>query len=157
MAVFKLRFINSSGLVAEGIDWVTSSLWDHAEIETETGTYIGAHAGTGIQERAADYCVPTRERRYEVPVTDEQLALMMAFARAKIGTPYDYLDIVGLFVHHDLTSAGREICSMFVFEAAFAGGLPMLNVLAGYTNLVTPETLHLAPCLIGRCVFSAGD
>jgi len=154
MADFRIRFINSPGFVSEAIDWVTFSLWDHAEIETETGTYIGAHAGTGVQERPADYCVPTRERRYAIPVTDDELAKIMAFARSKIGTPYNYVDIAGLFLHHDLTSPNREICSMFVFESALAGGVQMLNVLPGYTNLVTPETLHLSPLLIGRSFYS---
>jgi len=149
-----MRFINSSGIVSAGIDWVTDSLWDHVEIQMEEGTYIGAHAGTGIQERSADYCKPSRERRYAVPVTDEQLTAIMEFARSKIGTPYDYLDIAGLFFHdRNLFSKSREICSMFVLEAAMAGNLQMLNVLPGFTHLITPETLHLSPLLIGNCTY----
>ena len=79
----------------------------------------------------------------------------MSFACGKIGTPYNFEDIAGLFLH-DREMAGRDrlICSMFALECAMAGGLEMLNVLSGYQQLVTPEMLHLSPLLIGRCVYS---
>lgn len=155
MAHFKLRFINTSGFVASIIDWDTNSLWDHAEIETDSGTYIGAHAAGGVQERPANYCTPTRERRYAIPCSQAQLDRIMAYARSKIGTPYDYADIVGLlFRDRDLNSRGRDICSVFVLMAAMQGNLKMLNVLEGYSYLVTPEMLHLSPLLIGNCTYS---
>jgi hypothetical protein len=154
MAEFKLRFINSEGLVSAGINWVTNSLWDHVEVETPEGTYIGAHANSGIQERPAGYCKPTRERRYSIPCTDEQLAKSLAYARAKIGTPYDYKDILGLFLHdRRLNSKSREICSAFAFDVAWAGGIMMLNCLPGFRYLITPETLHLSSLLIGHCTY----
>jgi hypothetical protein len=152
---FKIRFINSDDFVGRAIDWTTNSLWDHAEIETDEGTYIGAHAGSGVEERAAEYCKPSRERRYAIPVTADQHARMMAFARSKIGTPYNYLDIAGLFLHdRRLNSGHRAICSVFVFDAAIAADFYLLNVLPGFTYLITPETLHLSPLLIGRCTYS---
>lgn len=155
MAKFTIRFINSDDLVGHLIDWTTNSLWDHAEIATEAGTYIGAHAVSGIEERPAGWCKPSRERRYAIPCTDEQLAKIMAFARSKIGTPYNYRDIIGLFLHdRGINSNSRAICSEFVFQAAVAGGLWLLNVLPDYSHLVTPETLHLSPLLIGHCTYS---
>jgi uncharacterized protein YycO len=154
MASFKLRVVNSSDFVGRSIDWVTNSLWDHVEIEDEDGRWIAAHAGSGVGIFPADYAKPTRERRYSIPCTDEQYAKAMAYARSKVGTPYDYLDIVGLLFHdRSIHSKEREICSMFVFESAWAAGIQMLNVLPGYTQLVTPETLHLSPLLIGRCTY----
>jgi hypothetical protein len=154
MALFKIRFITESDPISDAIRLVTFSEWSHVEIITETGSYIGAHAKGGVQERPADYTKVSRERRYEIPVADDQYTKMMAFARSKIGTPYDFKDIAGLFLHKNLSSEGTEICSMFVFESALAGGLQMLNVLSEYSNLVTPETLHLSPYLIGKCVYS---
>ena len=154
MALFRIRFITESDLLSDAIRLVTFSEWSHVEIMTETGTYIGAHASGGVQERPANYTKVSRERRYAIPVTDEQLAKIMTFARSKVGTPYNFEDIAGLFLHHDLTQKGREICSMFVTQAAMVGGVAMLNVLQGYTNLVTPEDLHLSPLLVDRCFYS---
>ncbi len=153
MALFRLRFINSSDLIGRGIDWVTNSLWDHVEIETETGTYIGAHAGSGVQERAADYCKPTRERRYAIPCTDEELQAIMDSARKDIGVPYDYLDIGGIFLHdRRLHDKSREICSEWVLAKSWKG-MMMLNCLPDYDRLITPETLHLSSLLIGNCTY----
>jgi hypothetical protein len=153
-AAFKIRFINSPGLVSGAINWVTNSLWDHAEIITESGSYIGAHAGSGIEDRPADYCIPIRERRYSIPCTQDQLDRAMSYARSKIGTPYDYKDIVGLLFHdRRLNSSSREICSAFTFDAAWAGGIMMLNCLPEFEYLITPETLHLSSCLIGNCTY----
>lgn len=154
MALFRIRFITETSIIAEAIRLVTFSEWSHTEIITEAGTYIGAHSDGGVQERPADYTKVSRERRYAIPVTEEALDRMMAFARSKIGTAYDFKDIAGLFLHHNLTQKGREICSMLVFEAALAGGLALLNVQPGYSNLVTPETLHLSPYLIGHCTYT---
>lgn len=155
MAHFKMRVVNGSDFVARGIDWATNSLWDHAEIEDDDGGWIAAHAGSGVGKFPANYSTSARERRYSIPCTDEQYAKAMAYARSKIGTPYDYLDIVGILFHdRNFNSKSREICSMFVFEAAWAGGIEMLNCLPGYTQLVTPETLHLSPLLIGNCTYS---
>ena len=152
MAVLRMRFINGDDLIAKGIDWVTSSLWAHVELVTDTG-YLGAHAGSGIQIRPFDYCKPTRERHYAIPCTDEQLAACMAFATEHIGCKYDYSDILGLFLHdRSLHSTTREICSMFVYESAWQGGIMMLNALPTYSHLITPETLHLSPLLIGNRV-----
>lgn len=154
-ATFNIRFINSPGFISEAIDLVTDSLWDHTEIQTETGTWIGAHASGGVEERPADYCIPTRERRYSIPCTDAQLAKMMGYARSKIGiTEYDFEDIGGLlFRNRKLHTDGRTICSAFVLMSAFAGSLWMLNVEPGWEYLITPETLHLSPLLIGHCTY----
>lgn len=154
MAYFKLRFINNPGLIGKLIDWETNSLMDHAEIETETGTWIGAHASGGVEERAADYCSPTWERRYSIPCSQTQLDLAMAYARSKIGTPYDFADIFGLLLHNrHFNTKKAAICSMFVLTAAIHGEIKMLNVLPEFAYLITPETLHLSPLLIGNCTY----
>jgi len=158
MREFRIRFINSQDIIGRAIDLATNSLWDHTELETEAHTYIGAHAGTGIEEKAYNWCKPSRERRYAIPCTDEQYTKMMAFARSKIGTPYNYLDIAGLFLHNrHLNSSAREECAQFVFQVAVSGGLWMLNALPQYSNLITPETLHLSPLLIRHCIYIFGE
>ena len=146
-----IRFITENDPISAAIRLVTFSEWSHVEIQTATG-WLGAHANGGVEERPADYCQPSRERRYNISLPNEATAIQ--FARAKIGTPYNFRDIAGLFLHHDWKDAGRDICSMFVFDVVYAGGLQLLNVLPEYSNLVTPENLHLSPCFIGRCIYS---
>jgi hypothetical protein len=155
MVLFRIRFITESDLISDAIRLVTFSEWSHVEIITDEGTYIGAHADGGIQERPADYCKPTRERRYAIPCTDAQLAAIMASARKDIGVPYDFLDIGGMFLHdRGLHSKSREICSEWVFQKVWDSGIMMLNCMRDFSHLITPEMLHLCPLLIGRCTYS---
>ncbi len=151
MADFKVRFITESGFVSWAIRRATNCVFSHVEIETPSGTFLGAHLHGGVQDRPSDYCKPTFERRYSIPVTDEQYARGMAFARSKIGTNYNSLDILGLLFHAPLTSPHALICSQFVFETFIEMGMKPLNVLLSYSFEVTPDILHLSPIFIGRC------
>jgi hypothetical protein len=160
MSVLEIRFIDASDPISEAIAWVEDgSLWVHCEGKNRTGDkWVGAHAGTGIQARPLDWCKNiTRERRYQLPVTDEQYEKAMAFMESRIGTPYNYVDIAGLFLHdRRLTSYSREICSAFMLDWLWTAQQYVLNCLPGYTYLITPETLHLSSNFIGHCTFSGG-
>ena len=149
-----IRFVTQRGFVSDIIREVTFSEFSHVEIGTESGTWIGAHDDGGVQERPANYYNATFERRYALPLTDEQYTAAMSYARSKIGVKYDFEDILGLLIHKNIVGKGTEICSMFVFQVLLAAGIQALNVLEDYSNLVTPETLHLSPIFIGRCVYS---
>lgn len=150
-----IRFITSADFVSDAIRAVTFSEWSHVEmLDPLSNEWIGAHDDGGVQSRAFDYCKVSRERRYDVPLFDSRETTALIYARSKIGTKYDFVDIAGLLLHHDLTTKGRAICSTFVFDVLNQGGWQMLNVLPNYENLVTPESLHLSPYLIGRCVYS---
>lgn len=157
MAFLKIRFVNSNGFVSRAITYLTESLFDHVEIETEDGSWLGAHAESGVQLRDSNYLNPTREYRYSIPCTDLQFARSMEFANDNVGTHYNYEDIAGLvFKDRRLNDPHAVICSQFVTQVAAAGGIWMLNVLPGYEYLVTPETLHLSPLLIGHCTYKKG-
>jgi uncharacterized protein YycO len=153
MAALTIRFVTQGGFVSEAIRAVTFSEFSHTELGTETGTWIGAHDDGGVEERPADYYVATFERRYSVPVTDAGYTAGMKYAQSKIGAPYNFKDIFGELIHKDLTTAGAFDCSMFMFEVLFAAGIQALNILPGHANLVTPDTLHLSPIFIGRCIY----
>ena len=159
MAVICIRFVASPGFVGSAIRWVTNSLFEHVEFGTPEGTWIGAHIDGGIMERPADYAVESREYVYDIPCTDRQSALLLAWARARIGTKYNTLDIVGLlFKKRILTTPHRFICSQFCTEGLLYifGAAKVLNVLQGYDYLITPETLHLSPILVGHLVKKRG-
>jgi hypothetical protein len=157
-----LRFIGERDFISRGIESWTDSLYSHVEMGNNpngsiiSNSWMGAHADGGFQDRALDYCKPEHEKRYAIPVTQEQHAAIMAYAHGLIGTPYNFWDIAGLLLHdRKLNSAHGLICSQSMLEVGEAGGLKLLNVEKGFEYLVTPETLHLSPLLIGACIFSA--
>lgn len=156
MAEFRVRYITQNDPVSVMIRAVTYSMWSHAEIVLPDNTYLGAHASGGVMIRSADYCKPTRERRYTIPVTDEALATMLAFAHAQVGKPYDFKAIFGLALHQPWATADRWFCSELVTATADAGNLTMLNVQRDYVKLITPDMSHLSPLLTssgGKCYY----
>lgn len=157
--VIRVRFVAGPGFVGAAIRRLTGSLFQHVEFGTPDGTWIGAHDDGGIQERAADYAVYTREYVYEIPCTQAQQDSLLAWARSKIGTKYNFLDILGLLIQNrTLHSPNRFICSQFCAEGLLLifGAPKVLNTLAEYDYRITPETLHLSPIFVGRRVSRLG-
>jgi uncharacterized protein YycO len=106
-----------------------------------------------VQARPLGWCNPTRERQYAVPVTQKAYNAAYDWLETKIGTPYDYRDIVGLILKRRIWSGNRVICSALMTEFMQQAGLQPLNVLqGGWAALITPESLHLSPLFIGRCI-----
>jgi len=94
------RFVNSKGIISFGIDWETSSLWDHFEFWfdaeqmalirsilakhnipipkgfSDLGGYVGAHIGDGIQFRDLNYLEVDREKRYKKPITQQEAGVI---------------------------------------------------------------------------------
>lgn len=151
-----IRFIFEPGLVAKLIGYQTDSLWCHTEALSRDGqSWIGAHSGTGVQARPLDWVKPTRERRYSVPVTQEQHDLSMAWLEGKEGMPYDYTDILGMTLHKRIGASDHEIiCSALMTEYMMHAGLWPLNCLEGYAYLITPEALHMSQLFLNRCIYT---
>jgi hypothetical protein len=154
MARLTIRFINEPDIVSRLITWSTDSLFCHTEgLGRDDQSWVGAHAHTGVQPRPHDWCKPTFERRYAIPVSDGQYESAMRFMDSKIGCPYNYADIVGLALHNRAGASEHEIiCSAFMLLWLQSAGLRPLNVLESFAYLITPETLHLSPLLIGNGV-----
>lgn len=154
MADFRIRFIAEDRFVSWAIRQVTFSEFSHVEmLSSDEQSWIGAHAGTGVEARPLNYCKPSFERRYAIPVTDGQFEAGQAYMRSKIGTPYNYSDIAGLLFHRNITTKGRAICSQFGFDTFYAMRMLALNILPGYDFRATPDILHLSPLLSGHCYF----
>lgn len=151
-----IRFIDGTDLVSKLIAWTTNSLWVHTEaLSRDRKSWIGAHSGTGVQARPINWCKPSLERQYAISVTQQQYDTAMDWLESKIGCPYNYVDIVGLALHKRIGASERQIiCSALMLEFMMHGGLMPLNCLSGFSFLITPETLHLSPLFIGKCVYS---
>lgn len=158
MKTFTLRLIRTTGFVSSAIAFVegAGAIADHAEALNRAGTgYIGAHAGVGVQDLPLDWAKNiVWERRYAIPMTDEQYEKAMGFLESKIGTPYDYSDILGILFHDlKLDDPHRIICSVLQFEALCTAGTKLLKIESGEAHLVTPANLNMSPVLIGKCVY----
>ena len=151
MAFITIRLIRSPGVVSGVISFLTG-LPSHAEALTPEGTWLGAHAGSGIQERDYDYIEPVWERRYAIPCTDAQLAAMMAWGRSKIGVAnYDYWDVIGIAIHdRKMHHLGDYDCSEFVTVMLALQGIELFNIEIELAYLVTPRDIHLSPVLRGK-------
>lgn len=147
-----VRFIYEPDMVSRLIGWTTNSLWSHCEALSRDGeSWIGAHAVTGVEARPFDWCKPTRERVYALPVTDAQYESAMGWLESQVGQPYNYLDIIGLAFHVRVGASEHEmICSACMLRFVMQAGYMPLNVQEGYEFLITPETLHLSPVWIGH-------
>ncbi len=147
-----VRFIANHTLLSAAIRWSTGSLFSHVEAGTPDGTWIGA-LSDGVKERPANYCNPFREYVYRIPCTQQQQETFLALMRSKIGTKYNFLDIVGLALGiRSLNNVHDDICSELVTWALIRtfGPQAVLNVEPGWEYRVTPETLHLSPIFVGH-------
>lgn len=87
--------------------------------------YLGAHDQGGVQIRKVGYDAAslTGEAFVDVALTPEGAAAAEAYARSKIGTPYDFEAILGFVVPFaDLHENRHLICSAFMTLTAKAGG-----------------------------------
>lgn len=158
-----VRFIASRSIIGWLIRFGTMSLFEHVEILSRDGQgWVGAHAWTGVEKRPLDWAGKLiRDYRYELEVTETQFKMFHGFVDGMIGTRYNYLLIAGLALHLrwlalwskdriDWSKGGYVDCSQLVIWALQRAGIQPLNAQMGFDGLVTPETLHLSPILIGR-------
>src|SRR5690348_272209 len=151
-----IRLIRTPGIVQTAISWWTNSMFDHVEFgvrnpDGSIHSWLGAHAQGGIEERIPNYCTPTLDYRYAIPCSDIQYQQWLTSARARIGTPYNFADIIGLLLHNrEFNKVGSDICSQFVVSELALVGIWLLNVEPDAMYLITPQSIYLSPLLIGR-------
>lgn len=153
MGVVRVRFIRGTGFVSDSIARLTGSLFSHVEFGTPDKTWVGAHLKGGIQERPYNYCNPKINYYYEVPCSDVEEIAHLSRIRSKIGSKYDWLDIVGLaFQMRNVHRLHEYICSEFYGDEMLTiyGPKRFLNVQSGWTYRLTPETGHMSPLLAGN-------
>ena len=156
MPALTIRFIRTKGFISWLICFVSFSYEDHCEAKNRAkDAWVGAHSETGIEPRPLNWADKDLvwSREYTIPCTDEEYERAMAFQEAAIGTKYNYLGCLGVFLRsRKLNNPKRKDCSEHVFElltAAFQK--PPMNILPQFAWAVTPEMLHTASIFIGRC------
>lgn len=120
------------------------------EFVLDDGTTLGAHADGGVRVRPIDYCKPSRDERFRIPVTFEQKEKILTFVHEQCGKPYDFLAIAGILFHRDWRKSNRWFCSELVAAAFEAVGHPIVNAPNGKVNRISPRDCYLSPFLIGN-------
>ena len=156
MRYLGIRFLATKGFISDAIRRVEGiSYIDHVEALNRTeDKWIGAHAGTGVQAMPLTWAKGiVWERRYSLPVTDEQYAAFHDFLESKIGCKYDYAGCLGILLgDRKLNTSHALDCSALQFDALWAANQFALNVLPEFAHLVTPETLHLSPLFMSHFI-----
>ena len=151
MTSITIRFVTEQDPISKAIRDVTWAPFSHVEFVLDDGSTLGAHASGGVKIRPIDYAVFSNEERYRVAVTDEQKAVIVAYALAQVGKPYDFGDILGILVHRDWRKDDRWICSELV-AACFEKAMPLLHA-ADHVNRISPRDVYLSPYLIGNRIW----
>lgn len=146
MAELIIRFVKTKDLIADIIALDTFSIFDHTEAKSRSGGWIGAHADGGFQDRPFNYSDPIRDYQYSLTVTQAQYDKAQNWAESKIGTSYNFANILGLLIHNrEFDNKHELICSQAMVLFLEAAELKPLNVTPAAAHLITPETLHLSP------------
>ena len=76
------------------------------------GTIIGAYPdGVGIRDPGYDDATWTHQLFIDLPCTEAQQIAHESYLRRRVGTPYDWMSIVGFAAHMDIHSTHHLICS----------------------------------------------
>ena len=122
------------------------SSFSHVEFVVPTG-YLGARE-RGVWIRKFDYCKPKREVLGTVECSDEVADKVLAFARAQIGRPYDFISILlGFPFRLDLGSRKnhRWFCSELIAVSFEQAGYPLVD--RRNKDRISPEDLYQSPLI----------
>ncbi|MGA9668390.1 MAG: hypothetical protein WBQ94_04235 [Terracidiphilus sp.] len=127
------------------IKYVTRGTVNHVEFLVD-GTAIGAHALGGVAIRpVAPYPF---ELRFTAAVSQAQYDAAMAFLKAQIGKPYDFIDIAGIVFARSWHDPGAWMCSELWAATMEAGKI--VGPMDGSINLFTPQDSLVISCAMFR-------
>ena len=155
MKTITLQFVGNDNFIDDVIELKGGGKYDHVDIVLEDGTLLGARnehllgVPPGVQIRPAAYDKWANVAHIVIPLSDEQYAQFMAFARAQIGLPYDMTAILGFVVNRNWQRSGSWFCSELVMAAANAvTGLFKFPV-ATPVNKIDPVTAFTVLSTVG--------
>jgi Permuted papain-like amidase enzyme, YaeF/YiiX, C92 family len=128
-----LLYKSNGSFIEDEISKITHSPYVHVAIAVGDGYIIEANGFIRTRE------IPVSEEPgydvFRIPgLTDEQRKQIVEFAKSKLGTEYDYGEIVGLLIRFELWptfpgfhEAGHYICSSLVDQALIAADVHRKN------------------------------
>lgn len=142
--------MKGSSPISREIEFITQSQFSHVALifDPEKMLTIEATPNGVIHGDLTKYTGCSSVFRLN-EITEEQSEKILKFAEQQLGKPYDYEELIELFlkyVFHILTNdfeKGRYICSTFVNSAYLSAGIRLTKV-----NIPSPEDIFDSPLLI---------
>lgn len=129
-----LLFMRSRTLLSPIIRAVTWSAWSHMAIIPARGRAFEARMGHGVIETTPGEILGRASRFQFGSVTVSPGTL--SFLLGQVGRPYDYLGVIGVWVHRDWQRDDAWDCSELPAAACAAGGTMLTRKAFGR---VTPQ------------------
>ena len=133
--------------------------YSHVEFVLADGSAIGSHARTGVAITPKGYAGrwQTSTRSVALPCTETQEAALVAFLRAQLGRPYDFLAILAIATSFFLgprnwRSPDAWFCSELVTAALEAAGI--MSCIIEDTSRITPRDCMIFLSTHGEAVWA---
>lgn len=140
----RVLLYKGSGVIGSLIRWQTRGKYAHAALQVGHDEIIESMQGHGVRSRHADDLHDADA--YLVPgCTPEKWMAVIAFARAQIGKPYDYLSVFRFLDRAPGDGRDSWFCSELVFAALMAGDVRLLERVDAWA--VSPSMLSMSPLI----------
>lgn len=138
------------GQISRDIEFVTHSQFSHAALvsDPENGLIIEAGLHGVGHSHVNDFIGTSSVFRVE-SLTDEQAAKVVKYAEKQLGKPYDYEEMIDMFLRYvfhipnNEMEKGRFVCSTFVNAAYASVGIRLTK-----QYLPSPEDIYESPLLM---------
>lgn len=141
--MIKFRFITDPGFSSWLIRWWSDSEYSHVDLALPDGTFLGARLDGGVQIRPNDYILPTKELWLGLELGTDLESKIYDYAKSKIGTPYDWRNILSFGFDQDYHSGEHGyICSVFAYDILKAFNVQPIRL--AYSSQCTPGDLTLS-------------
>lgn len=142
--------MKGSSQISKGIEFITQSQFSHAALvfDPDKELTIEATLSGVIHGSISNYKGRSSIFRLK-NITKEQAGNILKFAELQLGKPYDYEELIDLFLRYvfhipvNEYEKGRYICSSFVYSAYASAGIRLTN-----QNIPSPEDLFESSLLM---------
>lgn len=127
--------------------WLTLAAADLAKLPLDDYGTLGAHQRDGVRIRPTDYDKFAVVMPFHIDVTDEQKQRVIHGALTHVGDHYSIREILGDFLHTELSEpTNEEDCSVF-FAMTANLGVPIIRPIDGM-KLITPRDILTSEVIV---------
>lgn len=138
-----------TGRLSREIEFFTDSQFSHAAIVADPEKKLMIEASlNGVVHTNLDGFIGSSTVYRMTTLTDEQASNIVKYAEQQLGKPYDYEELVDMFLRYvfhipnNRIEKGRYVCSTFVNAAYASVGIKLTK-----QNLPSPEDIFESPLL----------
>lgn len=162
MPTLQIRFVSGKGWDSKLIEWYSRCRWSHVEMLFPVGYEIfgatltqsrtfGAQFKRGLRWRSTTdpcYSKAVMYEIWEIPISDQQKALLEQLLSDASGAPYDWMAILSFVLgQHRIHITGAWICSGYL--AGIIESLNLLKTMFDPQNYSPRDIYMLVPNISG--------